>query len=128
MTDFNNAARLQVSFDKFEGDTERYRQACEDAYTNRREKTVSTAVADYLSGKIDFLALGKKIEAIELEITRFAARKTGHRGQYTGGAIVAIGFVGFDDEEGFAESIGLTGDLVQAIREGFQSLIGQRAV
>lgn len=124
MIDFTKATTLNVGFDKFEGSTGDYCDACDVGYTNRRVKRAATAVSQYLRGEIDFLAFSKKIEAIEMEVVRFAARKTGHRGQYTGGAMVGIGAIVGNDEDGFAESMGLTGDLVADMREGFQRLAG----
>lgn len=124
MINFTKATTLNVGFDKFEGSTESYRDACDDGYTNRRAQRAASAVSQYLRGEIDFLTFSKKIESIEMEVIRFAARKTGHRGQYTGGAMVGIGAIVGNDEDGFAESIGLTGELVADMREGFQRLAG----
>lgn len=124
MIDFTKSTTLRVGFDKFEGSTESYQDACDDGYTNRRAERASAAVAKYLQGKIEFLALCKKIEVLEMEVIRFATRKTGHRGQYTGGATVGIGAILGNDEDGFAQSIGLTGELVADMREGFQRLAG----
>lgn len=82
----NNPLNLNVDFDKFEGDSNAYRMAAEDAFDDEAAWNV---IGKYFKGE-SFAETQKKLINLIDAATDKASEVTGYNGQYCGGASASI--------------------------------------